>query len=316
MIIGFILGISACFIWGLIFLIPDLLIGFSPVEVALGRYFFYGLISIFLLACKGKKLLNQYPKKIWISALNFALLANIIYYTALVIGSRYANSSVTALILGLSPITIALYGNIQQKVCSFKSLIVPCLLIAIGLACVNLQAFYPSLSIASMGEYLLGLLFSFGALVAWTWYAVANAKILKDNPQLSSSDWVTMLGVTTFLWVILIAGAFILFADPTEIFARYLHFSPELQKFMIGSAVLGIACSWLGAYLWNRASTSLPVSILGQLIIFETIFGLLFVHLYEKNLPSIPSLIGMTTMLVGIFASVNVFRKKLLLQEP
>lgn len=315
MIIGLILGISACFIWGLIFLIPDQLTGFSPIEVSLGRYFFYGLISFFLIACKRCQILRKYPLKIWLSALKFALFANIVYYTALVLGVRYANSSVTALILGMSPITIAIYGNIKQKVISFRSLILPCFFITIGLVFVNLNAFDEHSDILYFGEYLLGLMFAFTALIAWTWFAVANAKILKDHSEISSSDWVTMLGAATFVWVLVIAVLFCLFGGKYTELSKYTNFSTELSRFVIGSSILGILCSWVGSYLWNRASTSLPVSILGQLIIFETIFGLIFVHFFERNVPSVTSLIGMAMMLFGIVTSVNIFRKRISLPE-
>jgi len=54
---------------------------------------------------------------------------------------------------------------------------------------------------------------------------------------------------------------------------KYVTLSPELSAFFIGSAILGLLCSWVGAWLWNRASLHLPVSLAGQLTIFETIFG-------------------------------------------
>jgi drug/metabolite transporter (DMT)-like permease len=217
--------------------------------------------------------------------------------------------------LGISPISIALYGNLKQKTFSFRSLVLPCILIAIGLALVNLEAFESTSHINSMSEYILGLSFGFTALLIWTLFAVYNAKILDKHPALASGDWVTMLGFTTLIWVILIVTGLSFLPDSPLDFAKYSTVDPAFQRFLLGNAILGIFCSWLGSYLWNRASTLLPVSILGQLIIFETIFGLIFVHLFKDEWPSGFSFLGMSMMLFGIVASLNVFRKQTSLIE-
>jgi len=166
-----------------------------------------------------------------------------------------------------------------------------------------------------MSEYILGLSFGFSALIIWTLFAVANAKILNKNPTLASGDWVTMLGFTTLIWVILIVSGLSFLPHSPLDFGKYLTADPAFQRFLLGNAVLGIFCSWVGSYLWNRASTLLPVSILGQLIIFETIFGLIFVHLSKNEWPPGLSFLGMSIMLFGIVASLNVFRKQTSLIE-
>lgn len=45
--IAYVLG--ACFCWGFIFAIPGLLPQFSMIEVALGRCFLFGLVSLVIL---------------------------------------------------------------------------------------------------------------------------------------------------------------------------------------------------------------------------------------------------------------------------
>ena len=59
------------------------------------------------------------------------------------------------------------------------------------------------------------------------------------------------------------------------------------MSFLIGCATLGLLCSWVGASLWNKASVFLPVSLAGQLMIFETIFGVLFVYMLNQQMPSL-----------------------------
>src|SRR5207302_1471124 len=104
---------------------------------------------------------------------------------------------------------------------------------------------------ASPATYLLGLFCAFLALVAWSWYAVANARFLKRNPHLLSSDWATLVGVGTLFWVTLLTSILALF------FTDHLQLeTSSLKSFLIGSTVLGVLCSWLGTFLWDKRTKS------------------------------------------------------------
>jgi drug/metabolite transporter (DMT)-like permease len=307
MLKGILLVLGACFIWGLIFVIPGMMVGFSPIEVALGRYFFLGLISCIFMLAQGLRKWMKFPWSLWRQACLYALVVNILYYFSLVNGLRFSNASVIALLLGLSPITVAFYGNWQQKECSYRQLLIPSLLIGCGLICVNWPAF-SSLPVEASWEYGFGLLCGVFSLIAWNWYMVANVQFFKQNPNVSSSDWSTLIGVGTFVWVVLIG--FIFFTTlPSEKWMKYTFVEPSFIRYLVGSLVLGIACSWLGSYLWNSGCQVLPISLAGQLTIFETIFGLIFVYLLESQLPSLLEFIGIITILGGVGLSMHRFRK-------
>lgn len=298
MLKGIFFALGACLIWGLIFVIPQFMTGFSAIEVALGRYFLYGLVSsaIFL---KGR--LNH-PRSTWFKALYFSLIATIGYYTAVVLALRYSSPAVCALTLGLSPVTIAFYGNWREREISFKRLILPSLLILSGLTIINIPHLNAGPSLFSYG---VGLGFSFFALALWSWYAVANSRFLKENPKVSSSDWSTLIGVSTLLWVILLATLLALFFKLET--GKYFTYSKELRNFLIGSAVLGFLSSWVGAFLWNQASVRLPVSLAGQLTIFETIFGALFVYLISQSAPPMVEIVGIAILFAAIFYGIKSF---------
>ncbi len=308
MLKGILLVLGACSVWGLIFVIPGLMTGFSPLEVALGRYFFLGTMSCFLMLGRGLRKWRQIPWTVWRQACLYALVVNILYYLSLVTGLRYSSASVIALLLGLSPITIAFYGNWRQKECSYRQLALPSLLISCGLLCVNWPAF-SSLSSEAGWEYGFGLLCGIFSLVAWNWYMVANAQFLKHHAHVvSSSDWSTLIGAGTFVWVLFISLG-LLITIPSDYLIKYTHLDSSLSSFLMGSLVLGFVCSWLGSYLWNRGCQLLPISLAGQLTIFETIFGLIFVYCIEKNLPSFIEFIGIITILGGVGLSMHLFRK-------
>ena len=304
---GIAFALGACFIWGLIFVVPGFMSEFSPIEVTLGRFLVYGLVSS-LFFCKSKLQGScNYSRVIWIKALYFSLVMTIGYYTLLVLALRYATPAMGALILGISPITIAFYGNWKEKETTFRSLIIPSILILLGLVIINVPQIEASSDISS---YIFGLICGFLALIAWSWFVVANARFLKQNPKVRSNDWSTLMGVATLAWVFIFALFLSVFFEDQLHMEKYLTPGPELTRFLIGSAILGLLCSWVGAFLWNRASLYLPVSLAGQLTIFETIFGVLFVYILERHLPPLTESIGIAILLIAIVYGIRQFAKK------
>ncbi len=308
MLKGILLVLSACFVWGLIFIIPGFMSGFSPLEVALGRYFFLGIISCIFLLGKGNWRKFSWP--IWRQAILYALSVNILYYFSLVSGLRYSSASVIALIAGISPITIAFYGNWCQQEGSYRQILIPSLFIGCGLICVNWPAL-TSLSIEASWEYGFGLLCAIFSLIIWNWYIISNTQFLKQHPTISPSDWSTLIGVGTFGWVMTIGFGFFVIT-PTADLLKYVVWGPTLLAFLLGGCLLGFICSWLGSYFWNRGSQALPLSLAGQLTIFETIFGLIFVYLVEQRLPQFLEFIGIMTILSGVGLSMHLFHKPFL----
>ena len=299
---GIAYAIGACVVWGLIFIVPYFMPEYSPIEVVIGRYMFYGSLSTFLFFRSRWRGAGKYPGSIWFKAFYFCLIATIGYYTFLVLAVRYSSPAICALILGISPIAIAFYGNWRQKETTFKSLIGPSFLILVGLIIINIPEFKET---ASQTSYALGLMFSFAALVAWSWYVVANSRFLNKHTHVRSSDWATLIGVSSFCWAfILIITLAPFFETPLEM-TKY--FAP---KFLIGSATLGLLCSWVGAYLWNKASLYLPVSLAGQLTIFETIFGVLYFYLFTWDLPSWIEVVGTFVLLGAIVYGIRKFAKR------
>ena len=88
---------------------------------------------------------------------------------------------------------------------------------------------------------------------------------------------------------------------------KYLSGTSELQLFLMATAILGCLCSWLATYFWNWGCSLVPISLGGQLTIFETIFGLFFVYLFEKRLPSSFEFAGIAIMLLAVLYSMHTF---------
>ena len=296
--IGF--GLLACLIWGLIFVVPGFMGEFSSFEVVLGRYFFYGLLSLIFFLRGG---LKRHPLNFWARAFGFTLIASVGYYTCLVLALRYATPPITALVLGLCPIPITFYGNWKTKNYNYKKLLFPTLLLFLGLILVNGPHF---IHCAAPLVFACGLIAALLSFASFTWYAIVNAEFLKENREISSHDWSTMMGLANLVWVIILAAIFSFIYKGTPVLEKYLSFNEPLQRFILGSMVLGCLCSWVGGFLWNKASRSLSIALAGQILIFETVFGLLFVYCITKQLPPFLELCGIGLLLIAVSYGVHL----------
>jgi drug/metabolite transporter (DMT)-like permease len=298
---GITLALIACFIWGLIFVVPQFMGSFNSAEIAVGRYCFFGALSLLLFFKQRLRGFCRYPLSVWINAFFLSFLAG--YYLWVVLAIRYASAEICALILGISPITIAFYGNWKQKEGNFKLLILPSILILVGLLMINI----PRIAMTnSLLEYSIGLICAFLSLASWSIYVVLNCRYLKNNTHIRSDDWATIQGVTTLLWVAACGLGFSVFFWESLEIQKYFIWNTETISFYIGCGILGLLCSWVGATLWNKASVYLPVSLAGQLMIFETIFGIVFVYLLNLQLPSLLESFGIVLLLGAVIHGIRV----------
>lgn len=305
MIKGIILALSACFLWGLVFVIPKYLYGFSPAEIAFTRHFFNGALSLAIFGALCLKKEMRYSKFLWLKAFQFSLIVNILFFIFVVMGVQLADAAITTLIVGVAPITIAFYGGLKEGNCNFKTLTLSGIFIFIGLFLINAEDLLNSNTSLTTNNYALGILFAALGLVAWTWYIVANTQLLKAHPTLSHFEWASMLGVATLFWVVLgytILTLFIL--EPSQL-QKYTSFSDEFNVFLLGTSFLGFFSSWLGTYLWNSGCTSLPISVSGSLSIFQTLFALVFVYVLEQKMPSIMEISGISIIFLAILYCVR-----------
>jgi drug/metabolite transporter (DMT)-like permease len=70
--------------------------------------------------------------------------------------------------------------------------------------------------------------------------------------------------------------------------------------FLAGIALLGVAVSWGGTWLWNTASARLPTTTAGLLINVETVSGYVYVYLARHQWPPLGQLLGFAFILAGV----------------
>ncbi len=122
---------------------------------------------------------------------------------------------------------------------------------------------------APLGARLIGLAAAVGAVVLWTWYALANARFLADRAGIPAGSWSSVVGLATLIVTLaaLLPVALLGHTSWPAVSRR------DAAMFIAGIALLGVAVSWGGTWLWNTASARLPTTTAGLLINIETVSG-------------------------------------------
>ncbi|UGQ48291.1 DMT family transporter [Massilia endophytica] len=304
---GVLCGLLAGAMWGTVFIAPELLAAFSPLELAVGRYIAYGCIALVLMAPRLGGLLARLERSDYAAMLRHALAGNIIYYMLLAVGVKLAGVAPTSLIIGVLPIVVTLLGHKDHGSVPLSRLALPLLVVGAGIACINIDTFmHAADSGRALGTTLTGVLCATGALLCWSWYAVDNARYLKRNPHFTSAEWSALYGLSTGVLSLLIGGlAFAVWhGDVTG--AAGAASGRDWGLFWTCNALLALGASVIGNQLWNIASRSVPVTLSGQLILFETLFALLYGFLYRQAWPRPLEIAAIVLLVAGVAWSVRV----------
>jgi len=294
---GIAAGVLAGALWGLVFLAPELTHGFTSLQLSAGRYLAYGLVAALLVAPSWRRLRARLTRRAWWTLAWLSPAGNIVYYIFLANAVRGGGVAMASLVIGLSPLAVTLLGSRDRHAVPLRSLLPSLLLGLAGLLCIS----WESLAQSEPGS-LVGLLCALGALAAWTLYAVCNSRVLARLHTVSAHEWSLLTGVMTGAQALLLAVPAFLFGPTGQAPADWLGFVGVVS----GVAIL---CSIIGNGLWNRASRALPLSLMGQMIIFETVFAALYGWLYEVRLPSVLECAAMLLLVGGVVSCAAAHRK-------
>jgi drug/metabolite transporter (DMT)-like permease len=289
-------GIIAGALWGLVFLAPEVARGFAPLQLSAGRYLAYGLVAAVLVAPSARRLAATLSWAEWRALAWLSLWGNILYFVLLAQAVQTGGIAMTSLIVGMLPVAVTVIGSRQHGAVPFVQLIPSLLLSAAGMVCIGWQ----SLHGAAQGS-LVGVLCAVGALVSWTIYAVQNSRWLGRVHHVSSHEWSLLTGVVT-------GAQALLLAIPAFLWAPEAHASADWLRF--GGVVAGVAifASILGNAFWNRASRLLPLTLTGQMILFETLFALLYAFIWERRLPTGLETAAMVLLVAGVLSCTAAHR--------
>lgn len=305
--IGVLCGLLAGAMWGMVFIVPELLPAFTPVELAVGRYTAYGAIAFGLMLPRLSGLLARLDRSDYAALLRHALAGNIVYYMLLALGVKLAGVAPTSLIIGVLPIAVTLLGRKDHGAVPLRQLALPLLVVAAGIACINLDVLRQAQAgHADLAQTMLGLACATGALLCWSWYTIDNARYLKRSPHFSSAEWSALYGLASGMIAIVIGVVCLLLWHDSITGAAGAASGRNWTVFWITNALLALGASVIGNHLWNIASRRVPVTLSGQLILFETLFALLYGFIYQHQYPRPLEIAAMVLLVAGVVWSVRV----------
>ena len=276
--LGIACGAGAGALWGLVFLAPEIARAFGPVQLTIGRYLAYGLIAALLIAPRWRTLAPRIEGRTWLALGWLALTGNTLYYVLLASAVQFGGIAMTSLVIGFLPVAITIIGSRDHGAVPLSRLLPSLALCGAGALCIGWQA-VRDIAAAASAAPLLGLLCAIGALASWTAFAVGNSRWLARLDSVSAHDWNLLTGLVT--------GAQSLLLIPLSLLIGGWSQSAADWGLLAGVSIgLALLASIAGYALWNRMSRLLPLTLVGQMILFETLFALLYGLLWEARAPT------------------------------
>ena len=310
MLAGTLFALAAGLMWGLVFIAPLLLPEYPAALLSFGRYLAFGLIAL-PLAWLDRARLATLTRADWVEALKLAAVGNVVYYLFLASAIQRAGGPLPTMIIGTLPVVIAVSSNLRDHRrdgrLPWLRLLPSLLLIAAGIALVN-QVEIAQLrgdANADLGRYATGALLAVGAVVCWTWYPLRNADWLRAHADRPPGTWATAQGIATLPLALLgYLGWWAWTALAGSGFA--MPFGPRPLAFVGLMLAIGLLASWLGTLCWNEASQRLPTTLVGQLIVFETLSALAYAFLLRGQPPAPATLAGIALLVAGVLWALRV----------
>jgi drug/metabolite transporter (DMT)-like permease len=295
-LLGIAAGVVAGAFWGLVFLAPRLAAGFPPLQLSAARYLAYGVVAVVLVAPSWRRLKGALGWRAWRALAWLSFIGNILYYVLLAQAVQTGGVAMTAFVIGLLPLAVTLVGSRGREAPSLRALLPSLACSALGLVCISWQ----SLAASGLGS-VTGLLCAGGALLSWTTYAVSNSRWLARLDHVSAQDWSLLTGAVTGLEAIVLAV-------PAFYGDALVHTGADWRRFAGLAGAMALFCSVLGNGLWNIASRALPLTLTGQMIVFETIFASLYGYLWEGRWPAPLEGLALTLLVAGVVMCARAHR--------
>ncbi|WP_436874056.1 DMT family transporter [Kosakonia sacchari] len=306
MISGVLYALLAGLFWGLIFVGPLIVPDYPAALQSTGRYLALGIIAL-PLAWLGRARLRQLTRSDWFTALWLTIMGNLVYYICLASAIQRTGAPVSTMIIATLPVVIPVCANLlysqRDGKLAWRRLAPALLCIALGLGCVNIAELRHGLPNFSGWRYGSGIVLAFTSVACWAWYALRNARWLRENPDKNPMMWATAQALVTLPVSLVgyIAACLWLGVQQPDFI---LPFGPRPLVFITLMFTIAVLCSWVGALCWNIASQRLPTVIVGPLIVFETLAGLLYTFVLRQSLPPLLTVCGIVLLVGGVLMAV------------
>ena len=289
----------------MVFVTPRAVAGYSPVDVTAGRYMACGLfavaVGLFMSWRGGGVAQRALPTaRQAVVALGLSVLGYTGYYLLLALAIGDAGSVLPTLIIGTIPLWMMVLGKPDHL--HWRGLWPGFVLTALGLGVMVWAEEAQSVAhVIEHAHFWRGLGFAVLAMASWTAFGLLNAAVLKRDPTVRSSDWANWMGIAAG-----VGGLAMWFARGSE--WDQLVQRDDFGRFLWVCAFTGIGAAWVASVLWNVASRHLSPSLAGQLIVSETVFGVVYSFAWDGQWPALAQWLACGLFVAGILASVRAHR--------
>jgi drug/metabolite transporter (DMT)-like permease len=305
MLTGILMGLAAGALWGLTFVAPRAVLPYSEIDLAILRYGVFGLTSLLLMASSRRFRPGKLTPRKMLLALWLGLSGFVVYYLCVAFSVSLAGPAIAPLVIGALPVLLALYGNWREKNVAWSAIAPALLLIAAGLAVVNIAAMGDTATPGGRRDILLGLALAILGLAVWFLYAITNARAMRAADAPDPLAWTSLQGLGA------LAGTL-----PLAVLAPAMGWSriPELGfagddglRLILWALLTGVIASWVAQYCWTIASHRLPLALSAQLIVAETLFALIYGFAFAGRWPHAAEWTGAALLVAGVVLGVRAF---------
>jgi drug/metabolite transporter (DMT)-like permease len=293
MLIGILAGLATRALWGLTFIAPRAVEPFTAWDLTVARYGVFGLASA-LLMLHPRFRPTGIPRNRIAIGLSLGGLGYVGYFVCAAYAVKWAGAALPPLIIGTMPVIMALIANRREQVAEWRHLVLPLVMIGAGLLVVNMTTIAWARETGQDGA-LAGTIMAAAALVIWVAYGLVNGAVMRSADAPDALSWTGLQGL----------GAAIGSAALLPL-TNFGETSAGLGNLIAWTFLMGLAGSWLATWFWVIASRNLPLTLAAQLIVAETIFGLLYGFVYEDRWPNLPEWIGCTLQITGVCLGIRV----------
>ncbi len=276
-------------LWGLVVVAPTVTEGLPPTLLAGARYLLHGAASLAILQAIG---VPDDPAR-WRRAALHACTGFVGYYALLTIAVRTGGATLVVVTMAASPVVYLLAGRPEVR---WWRLALPATAIIAGGVLATVDGPVAELAAPTI---LTTVLLVVGAVGMWTWYGHDNARMVR-TPGLDLTQWTAMTGVAAGLLALPLVAFGLTQSPPSATLLTPTNVTVV--------AVLGLGCTTLANRTWNSASRRLSPTVIGPLLVVETMFALAYVHLLEGRLPAPRTLLGELLLVAGATGCLLVLR--------
>ena len=283
--------------WGTMLLVPALLPEFSPLAITSARFMLYGLMSLVIVLPMARKLWPRVTRSDMAALMYLGLAGSILYLILMATGVQWAGMAITTLIIGMVPLSIPLLSRKQAGAIPLRRLLGPMLTVCAGMVLINAHELLNASAQGdrSMWRVLAGAASALVALIIWSIYAIRNAQYLQSG-RFTALEWSAMSGVAVGIWSIMLWPLALWWQSRSGLVIS----DERWQMFWLVNLAVSILASLFGNWMWNAATRLLPISLSGQMIVFETLFALSYSFIYLQRGPSWQELAAAALMIGGV----------------